>query len=164
VAPYSLVSLAREAEWILGDGVALRASDPVLELHIHGGRLCSALETGASWRDIIAEEFTTLTPMLSDRSETAIVGTTILRRQVVSFGASVRDAPAGFYVSLDAFYRKLILAAFHPAGARRALSERQPLVDAAISRRDFCQRFAKRERDPLPSPTKSSRQLGLGHP
>jgi hypothetical protein len=83
-------------------------------------------------------------PALEQRGETALVGRTILRTQVAQFGASVRDLPPGPRVALETFYRKLILLAFHPRGSRRAMSERQQVADAAISRREFCRRYGER--------------------
>jgi hypothetical protein len=47
---------------------------------------------------------------------------------------------------LETFYRKLILLAFHPRGSRRAMSERQQVADAAISRREFCRRYGEAAR------------------
>jgi hypothetical protein len=68
-------------------------------------------------------------------------GSTILRRQVADFGASLRELPPGVHKSLDTFYRKLILLAFHPGGAKRVLSEKQAVAEAAISREEFCRRY-----------------------
>jgi hypothetical protein len=131
-----------EAEpWTLDDGTILDPDDRVLEMHIHGGRLCAALESGRAWREVIAEEFGSLAPLLADHNEKAIVGTTILKRQVISFGASVRPAQTRLHSTLDTFYRRLILIAFHPGGASRVLRERQRVVDAAISIPSFVQRF-----------------------
>jgi hypothetical protein len=141
---YREISLRREETWTLDDGVVLSPDEGVLELHVHGARLFSTLASGLHWRDVIAQEFASLTPLLLGRAESAIVGSTILRRQVVAFGASVREAPKGAHSFLDAFYRRLILLAFHRGGARRVAFEHQPLVEAAISRRDFCARFGER--------------------
>jgi hypothetical protein len=85
-----------------------------------------------------------LVPLLQARDEIALVGTTILRRQVADFGASLRELPPGVHKSLDTFYRKLILLAFHPGGAKRVLSERQAVAEAAISREEFCRRYPNR--------------------
>lgn len=138
---YEEVSLSHDALWVLQDGTRLSRLDPVLELHIRGDRLVQALSAGASWKAIMAEEFRSIVPVLAKREETAIVGSTILRRQVTAFGASLRDAPRGLHTTFDTFYRRLILVAFHPAGLKRVLAEKQGLADAAISRDDFCSRF-----------------------
>ena len=72
----------------------------------------------------------------------ALVGVTILRRQVLEFGATVRDPPPGAHRMFDTFYRRLILLAFHPRGVARALQDNERVVEVAISRADFCRRFA----------------------
>jgi hypothetical protein len=136
------VAIGEAQPWTLDDGTIVEPDDLVLEMHIHGGRLCAALEGGRAWREVIAEEFGSLTPLLGEHDEKAIVGTTILRRQVISFGATVRPAQARLHSALDTFYRKLILIAFHPGGASRVLRERQCVVDAAISIPSFVRRFS----------------------
>jgi hypothetical protein len=69
--------------------------------------------------------------LLQSRDEIALVGSTILRRQVTEFGASLRELPPGIHKSLDTFYRRLILLAFHPSGVKRVLLEREPVAEAA---------------------------------
>ncbi len=95
----------------------------------------------AHWRAVIEQEFHSLAPLLQSRDETALVGSTILRRQVTDFGASLREPPPGVHKSLDTLYRKLILLAFHPGGAKRVVSEKQAVAEAAISRKEFCRRY-----------------------
>jgi hypothetical protein len=90
---------------------------------------------------VIDEEFRSLAPQIADREEVALVGSTILARQVAEFGAVVRPIPAGLHRSWDTFYRKLILLAFHPGGAARAAHESPPVLEAAIARVEFCRRF-----------------------
>jgi hypothetical protein len=68
--------------------------DPVLEFHIAGDRFMQLLRT-AHWRAVIEQEFHSLVPLLQSRDETALVGSTILRRQVADFGASLRELPPG---------------------------------------------------------------------
>lgn len=104
------------------------------------------LLAGERWQDLFRQEFASLTPALEQRGETALVGRTILRAQVVQFGATLRDLPPGPIVALETFYRKLILLAFHPRGGRRAMSERQQVADAAISCREFCHRYGERHK------------------
>jgi hypothetical protein len=135
------VSLAPDEPWSLADGVALRGDDPVLDLHIVGDKLLAQLSGGRRWRPLIAEEFRSLVPQLEQRNEVALVGTTILDRQVAEFGAVLRPLPPGLHRSWDTFYRKLILLAFHPAGADRAARESPPVIEAAIARVEFCRRF-----------------------
>ncbi|TMJ45918.1 MAG: hypothetical protein E6G84_15205 [Alphaproteobacteria bacterium] len=125
---------------MLDDGVRLDPGDPVLEFHIAGDRFIELLGA-VHWRTVIQQEFQSLVPLLQPRDEKALVGTTILRRQVTDFGASLREPPPGMHKSLDTFYRKLILLAFHPGGAERVLSERQSVAEAAISRQEFCRRY-----------------------
>jgi len=137
------ISWLPEQPWVLDDGVRLDPDDPVLEFHIAGDRFMQLLLT-AHWRAVVAQEFHSLVPMLEPRDEVALVGSTILRRQVTDFGASLRELPPGLHRSLDTFYRKLILLAFHPGGAKRVLLERRPVVEAAISRREFCRRYRSR--------------------
>jgi hypothetical protein len=134
------VSWSPEEPWMLEDGVRLDPSDPVLEFHIAGEQFIELLRT-AHWRKVIRQEFHSLVPLLQPRDEIALVGSTILRRQVTEFGATLRELPAGLHKSLDTFYRKLILLAFHPGGAKRVLSEWQPVAEAAISRQEFCRRY-----------------------
>jgi hypothetical protein len=69
------------------------------------------------------------------------VGSTILGRQVAEFGAQLRPVPPGLHRLWDTFYRKLILLAFHPAGADRASRASPPVLEAAIARVEFCRRF-----------------------
>jgi hypothetical protein len=134
------VSWLPQQPWTLHDGVRLQPDDPVLEFHIAGDRFIRLLHN-AQWRTVVAQEFHSMVSALQVRDEVALVGSTILRRQVSDFGASLRELPPGLHRSLDTFYRKLILLAFHPGGARRVLLEHRPVVEAAISRREFCRRF-----------------------
>ena len=135
------VSLTPEDPWPLSQGVVLRGDDPVLDFHIVGDKLFALLSTGRRWRTLIAEEFRSLVPQLEHRHEVALVGSTILARQVAEFGAVLRPVPPGLHRSWDTFYRKLILLAFHPGGADRAARESPPVLEAAISRVEFCRRF-----------------------
>lgn len=135
------VSLVPDQPWPLSEGVVLRGDDPVLDVHIVGDKLLAVLSTGRRWRAIIHEEFRSLAPQLEYRDETALVGSTILARQVAEFGAVLRPVPAGLHRSWDTFYRKLILLAFHPGGADRAARESPPVLEAAIARVEFCRRF-----------------------
>ena len=137
---FSEISWSPAAPWLLRDGVTVQPSDPVLELHIAGERFMELIQQ-ASWRNVIAREFGSMVPLLLGRDEVALVGSTILRRQVLEFGATLRELPPGLRRSLDTFYRRLILLAFHPAGAKRVLSEREPVAEAAISRQEFCRRY-----------------------
>ena len=137
------VSWAPSEPWVLDDGVKLDPAHSVLEFHIAADRFLELLH-GAHWRTVIRQEFHSLVRLLEPRDEIALVGSTILRRQVSEFGASLRELPPGLYRSFDTFYRKLILLAFHPGGARRVLLERRPVVEAAISRREFCRRYENR--------------------
>lgn len=146
VEKFEDVSWLPQQAWALHDGVRLDPGDPVLEFHIAGDRFIELLRT-AHWRTVIQREFRSLVPPLQARDEIALVGTTILRRQVTDFGASLRELPPGVHKSLDTFYRKLILLAFHPGGAKRVLSERQPVAEAAISRQEFCRRYRNRSED-----------------
>jgi hypothetical protein len=135
------VSRAPQSTWRLRDGTMLAADDPVLELHIATDMLVHVLGKGTPWRVVVEREFRSLVPALRDRHEIALVGSTILRRQVLEFGAAVREVPLGMHRTLDTFYRKLILVAFHPRGAGRAIRDHEHVVEAAISRADFCRRF-----------------------
>src|SRR6266542_2644267 len=63
---------------------------------------------------------------------------------VLDDGVRLDPDDPGLHRSLDTFYRKLILLAFHPGGAKRVLLERRPVVEAAISRREFCRRYRSR--------------------
>src|SRR5262249_59449207 len=81
------VSWAPDAPWVLDDGVELDPADPVLEFHIAADRFLELLR-GAHWRTVIRQEFLSLVPLLEPRDEIALVGSTILRRQVSEFGAS----------------------------------------------------------------------------
>ena len=138
---YQSVSRIHEPTWRLSDGVALHADDPVLEMHIAVEVLIPLLSNGRPWRAIVEDEFRSLCPALEERSEVALVGDTILRMQVLEFGASVRDPPPGPRRLLDTFYRRLILLAFHPRGASRAMQDKEHVVEVAISRANFCRRF-----------------------
>jgi len=132
---------SNETLWSLDDGTIVRPNDPVLEMHIAGDSLLAILLAGERWQDVFEQEFASLVPALEECGETALVGRTILRNQVAQFGASLRDLAPGVMGALETFYRKLILLAFHPRGSRRAMSERQQVADAAISRREFCRRY-----------------------
>lgn len=146
VEKFEDVSWLPQQPWALDDGVRLDPGDPVLEFHVAGDRFIKLLRA-AHWRTVIQQEFQSLVPLLQPRDEIALVGTTILRRQVTDFGASLREPPPGMHKSLDTFYRKLILLAFHPGGAERVLSERQSVAEAAISRLEFCRRYRNRGKD-----------------
>lgn len=135
------VSLLPDEPWPLSGEVVLRGNDPVLDLHIVGDKLLAQLSGGRRWREIIHEEFRSLAPQIEQRDEVALVGSTILARQVVEFGAVLRPIPPGLHRSWDTFYRKLILLAFHPGGADRAARESPPVVEAAIARVEFCRRY-----------------------
>ena len=135
------VTLSPDESWPLADSVLLRADDPVLDFHIMGDKLLARLASGGRWREIIREEFRSLAPQLAGRQEVALVGSTILARQVTEFGAVLRPLPPGLHRSWDTFYRKLILLAFHPGGADRAARESPPVIEAAIARVEFCRRF-----------------------
>jgi YkoP domain len=135
------VSLLPDEPWPLLDGIVLRGDDPVLDFHIVGDKLFALLSSGRRWRPLIHEEFRSLTPQLEQRDEVALVGSTILARQVAEFGAVLRPIPPGLHRSWDTFYRKLILLAFHPGGADRAARESPPVLEAAIARIEFCRRF-----------------------
>jgi hypothetical protein len=141
VGAYQSVSRIRGPAWQLSDGVLLRSSDPVLEMHIAADMLIPLLSNGKPWRVVIEEEFRSLTSVLKGRPEVALVGDTILRRQVLEFGASVRHPPSGAHEIFDTFYRRLILLAFHPNGITRAMQDDERVVEAAISRVHFCRRF-----------------------
>jgi len=141
VDAYQSVSRIRGAAWRLRDGVALHSNDPVLEMHLAADMLVPLLLNGTPWRVVIEEEFRSLSPLLQGRSEVALVGETILRRQVLEFGASVREPPPGPHRVFDTFYRRLVLLAFHPSGVARAMRDDEPVVEVAISRVDFCRRF-----------------------
>jgi hypothetical protein len=140
VEKFEDVSWPPQQPRLLDDGVRLDPDDSVLEFHIAGDRFIELLRT-AHWRAVIEQEFHSIVPLLQSREETGPVGSTILRRQVTDFGASLRELPPGVHKSLDTFYRKLILLAFHPGGAKRALSERKAVAEAAISREEFCRRY-----------------------
>jgi hypothetical protein len=142
VGAYQSVSRIRGPAWQLSDGVLLHSSDPVLEMHIAADMLMRLLSNGTPWRVIIEQEFCSLCSVLQGRPEVALVGDTILRKQVLEFGASVRHPPLGAHQMLDTFYRRLILLAFHPSGVARAMQDEERVVEVAISRVDFCQRFA----------------------
>jgi hypothetical protein len=135
------ISLLPDEPWPLADSVMLRADDPVLDFHIVGEKLLARLSGGRRWPDIIREEFRSLAPQLERRDEVALVGSTILARQVAEFGAVLRPIPPGLRRNWDTFYRKLILLAFHPGGADRAAHDSPPLLEAAIARVEFCRRF-----------------------
>jgi hypothetical protein len=135
------ISLLPEEPWPLSGDVVLRGDDPVLEFHIIGDKLLALLSGGRRWREIIREEFQSLAPQLDGRDEVALVGATILARQVAEFGAALRPIPPGLHRSWDTFYRKLILLAFHPGGADRAARDSLPVLEAAIARVEFCRRF-----------------------
>ncbi|HEY7243419.1 MAG TPA: hypothetical protein VH678_05995 [Xanthobacteraceae bacterium] len=139
---------SEESPWLLDDGTIVRPDDPVLEMHIAGDRLLAILLAGERWQDVLQQEFASLAPALQRRDEVALVGRTILRNQVARFGASLRDLPPGLSTAFETFYRKLILLAFHPRGSRRAMSERQQMADAAISRCEFCRRYGEAARQP----------------
>jgi len=141
VDAYQSVSRISGPEWQLHDGVALHSNDPVLEMHIAADMLIALLSSGTPWRVVIEEEFRSLCPVLQERPEVALVGDTILRRQVLEFGASVRDPPPGPHRLFDTFYRRLILLVFHPGGASRAMQDHERVVEVAISRLDFCRRY-----------------------
>jgi len=142
VETYQSVSRVLGSAWRLSDGVVLHANDPVLEMHIAADMLIPLLSSGRPWRVLIEEEFRSLTPVLQERPEVALVGDTILRSQVLEFGASVRAPPPGPHRMFDTFYRRLILLAFHRRGAARAMQDNESVVEAAISRADFCRRFS----------------------
>lgn len=152
VDTYQSVSRIHGSAWRLGDGVVLHANDPVLEMHIAADVLIPLLSSGTPWRVLIEEEFRSLSPVLRERPEVALVGDTILRSQVVEFGASVRAPPPGLHRLFDTFYRRLILLAFHRRGAARAMQDNESVVEAAISRANFCRRFSGREA-PISSPS-----------
>jgi hypothetical protein len=141
VAHFRAVTLVPDEPWPLADGVVLRADDPVLDFHIVGDKLLAQLSAGRRWRSVIEEEFRSLAPQIEHRDEVALVGSTILARQVAEFGALLRPVPPGLHRSWDTFYRKLILLAFHPGGADRAAHESPPVLEAAIARVEFCHRF-----------------------
>jgi hypothetical protein len=141
IEQFRAVSPLPEEPWPLADGVVLRADDPVLDLHIVGDKLFALLSGGRRWRPVIDEEFRSLAPLLEGRDEVALVGSTILARQVAEFGAVLRPVPAGLHRTWDTFYRKLILLAFHPGGADRAERDSPPVLEAAIARVEFCRRF-----------------------
>ena len=134
------ISWSPERPWLLQDGTILKPQDPVLEFHIAGDRFLELLST-MHWRQAIRCEFESMVPELEVRDEVALVGSTILRRQVKEFGATLRELPAGLHTWLDTFYRKLILLAFHPGGVNRVLQEREAVAEAAISREDFCRKY-----------------------
>jgi len=119
----------------------LHAGDPVLDVHIVGNKLLEQLAAGNRWRSVVTEEFHSLSLQLENREEIALVGSTILAGQVAEFGAVVRPVPPGLHRNWDTFYRKLILLAFHPGGADRAARESPPVIEAAISRVEFCRRY-----------------------
>ena len=135
------VSLLPDEPWPLSEDVVLRGDDPVLDFHIAGDRLVALLSGGRRWREIIGEEFRSLAPQIAHRNEVALVGSTILARQVAEFGAVLRSVPPGVHRSWDTFYRKLILLAFHPGGADRVARDSPPVLEAAIARVEFCRRF-----------------------
>jgi hypothetical protein len=142
VGAYQSVCRIRGPAWSLSDGVLLHSHDPVLEMHIAGDMLIPLLSNGTPWRVVIEEEFRSLSSVLQGRLEVALVGDTILRRQALEFGASVRRPPCDVHEIFDTFYRRLILLAFHPSGVVRAMQDKERVVEAAISRVDFCRRFA----------------------
>jgi hypothetical protein len=135
------VSLLPDEPWPLLEGVVLHGDDPVLDFHIVGDKLFAELSSGRRWRSVIDEEFRSLTPQIEQRDEVALVGSTILARQVAEFGAVLRPIPPGLHRTWDTFYRKLILLAFHPGGADRAARASPPVLEAAIARVEFCRRF-----------------------
>ena len=140
VEQFAEISWSPEKPWLLQDGTILKPHHPVLELHIAGDRFLELLSI-MRWRQAIRCEFQSMVADLETRDEVALVGSTILRRQVKEFGATLRELPPGLHTSLDTFYRKLILLAFHPGGANRVLQEREAVAEAAISREDFCRRY-----------------------
>ena len=75
---------------MLSDGFVLREEDPVLELHVHSGRLLTLIKARDSWRAAVEEEFRSMSGTLEHRPEVAIVGTTILVDQVHRFGGTTR--------------------------------------------------------------------------
>jgi len=139
------VSLVADEPWRLSQEVVLRGDDPVLDVHIVGNNLLALLSAGQRWRSVITEEFHSLVPQLDSRDEVALVGTTILARQVTEFGAVLRPIPDGLHRTWDTFYRRLILLAFHPGGADRAAHDDPSVLEAAISRVEFCRRYRRHE-------------------
>lgn len=148
VGAYQSISRIRGPAWRLSDGVLLHSNDPVLEMHIAADMLIPLLSNGTPWRVVIEEEFRSLCSVLQGRPEVALVGDTILRRQVLEFGASVRHPPSDAHEIFDTFYRRLILLAFHPSGVVRAMQDQERVVEAAISRVDFCRRFGGGRTEP----------------
>lgn len=131
--------------WRLDDGTLLTPQHPVLDFHIVGTLLLQHLNTGEPWRKVLEEEFRSLAPLLEQRDEPAVFGTTILWRQAAAFGASTRAMPPGLFAALDTFYREMILLAFHPGGGiKRVLWHRHTVAEAAISRVEFCRRYGAR--------------------
>jgi hypothetical protein len=141
VDAYQSVSRIRGPAWQLRDGVELDSNDAVLEMHIAADMLIALWSNGTPWRVVIEEEFRSLCPVLQGRTEVALVGDTILRKQVLEFGASVREPPPGPHRLFDTFYRRLILLVFHPGGVSRAMRDHENVVEVAISRVDFCRRY-----------------------
>jgi hypothetical protein len=152
VGAYQSVSRIRGPAWRLGDGVLLHSHDSVLEMHIAADMLIPLLSNGTPWRVVIEEEFRSLSSALQGRLEVALVGDTILRRQVLEFGASVRRPPSDVHEIFDTFYRRLILLVFHPRGVVRAMQDKERVIEAAISRVDFCRRFTACQEASSPNP------------
>jgi hypothetical protein len=127
------VSLLPDEPWPLSGDVVLRGDDPVLDFHIVGDKLLGLLSGGRRWREIIRQEFHSLAPQLERRDEVALVGSTILARQVAEFGAALRPIPPGLHRSWDTFYRKLFCwrfiraAPIVPRATARPCSRRQLL-------------------------------------
>lgn len=124
--------------WDLSDGTALLCGDPVFEMHIGGEWLVEQVALGVPWREVIQRELASLAPKLARECDAAIVGRTLMHKQVLEFGGDIRELPGSVYRALDTFYKRLILLAMHPGGAKRLLHERQPIAEAAISLAKFC--------------------------
>jgi hypothetical protein len=138
---FEQVSVRPSEPWRLDDGTMLMPRDPVLDFHIVGALLRQQINMGAPWKQVLEEEFRSMSRRLAQRDETALFGTTILWRQAAAFGASTRAVPPGPFATLDTFYREMILLAFHPGGINRVLWRQNSVAEAAISRLEFCRRY-----------------------
>jgi len=152
ISAYGDLPYVSHESWCTGD-TTITNDTPVLEIHIVNKALARVMYAGGNWQKLFEEAFYSLATQLSARTtnrnaagqpmETALVATTILRREAEFFGFCARDVPQGVHHSLDRFFRRLYLFAYHPEGARRVLKEHEPLVQTAISVKKFCRKYGQ---------------------
>ncbi|MBD2844537.1 polysaccharide deacetylase family protein [Paenibacillus sp. IB182496] len=128
----------------LANGLTVRPSDPVIELHFDNSRLLDIMRRSRSIVQVallvireVEQALPKLGAHLAGRPEyrdiRALYGISMINRGSEAFGFKVIDLPGGLFSRLTGVYLKLLLRILHPSGRRRLNGKSDSLAPKIIA-------------------------------